>query len=678
MIIKAKSVPSSVIGSILLFSRELALWKKLGPAFDSIGLHLHRSDSIDAAKSVMGLGGASDSAFGPVQLILVDMAALADTDEIQTLMSALVGLGETRPSLVCLCSDANIRMRLSALRAGALDCLVASSEPLMVAARIRSLIAAPESVGPPRVLVVDDQPVAALFASRVLEKAGMLTEQISDPLEVLAAMERFSPDLVLMDLHMPGASGIELTGIIREQERFADLPILFVSAELDPARQLDALRVGGDDFLAKPVPPDILVARAKRALEAARRRSQRRSLSAGMDPQTGLWNRERLLERLDRCNSRAREAAGLFYVECPGDSLALEQIAMVVSGCAQSGDLVARAGEQGIAVLATRADQSALADFGEMLGEQIRVGLSLSTMDPGVGWCHLDGGSSDSVTLLSRARKAARVSLKGGDSRLECYGAVHSTGHPERRDPILAAIESKQFKLLFQPMVDLHRASVERYEITLRLRVPDGELLPPSTFAPLVVRNRLSEHVDRWVLWAGLDTLVTCRDAGRKVSLFLHQSMSSVAVPGWVDALRDGISARDLIHLRPVIQFQVSDVDRHLRLALERASELQRLGIDICLNGLGGDGRGARVLEAIPAAYVRLAGQVVRELSPDRLKDLRQWVQECGARVIATGADDLETMARLFAAGVDLVQGLYVQPPAESMGFDFVGAESSG
>jgi DNA-binding response OmpR family regulator len=128
------------------------------------------------------------------------------------------------------------------------------------------------------VLVVDDQPVAALFAARVLESAGMLTERVGDPLAVLDALDAFVPDLVLMDLHMPGASGIELTRIIREQDRFADLPIVFLSAELDAEQQMAALRVGGDDFLAKPVAPDHLVACVRQRLARARERARRQAV----------------------------------------------------------------------------------------------------------------------------------------------------------------------------------------------------------------------------------------------------------------------------------------------------------------------------------------------------------------------------------------------------------------
>lgn len=199
-------------------------------------------------------GAVAGSGSPRPRLILVDTAALTNPDDLVAL-APLVGApnGASLP-LVCLAPEMDLRSRLAALRAGAAEFLPRESDPIQVLSRIRSLMGTAAET-PARVLVVDDQPVSALFAARVLEGDGMVIERVGDPLAVLDALERFRPDLVLMDLHMPGASGIELTRIIRDQAQFADLPIVFLSVEMDPRQQLNARRVGGDDFLAKPVLP---------------------------------------------------------------------------------------------------------------------------------------------------------------------------------------------------------------------------------------------------------------------------------------------------------------------------------------------------------------------------------------------------------------------------------------
>jgi EAL domain-containing protein (putative c-di-GMP-specific phosphodiesterase class I) len=166
------------------------------------------------------------------------------------------------------------------------------------------------------------------------------------------------------------------------------------------------------------------------------------------------------------------------------------------------------------------------------------------------------------------------------------------------------------------------------------------------------------------------------------VELFIHRSLGSGSLgsgadEGWVERIRDGIAARDLIRLRPVLQIQLEDADRHLDLAVQRVGQLERLGIRLCLNGLVDGEQAARVLDALPVAYVRLASSVLRTLPLDQLKDLVARAQTRGAQVIATGVDGPTAIERIYPARIDLIQGPYVQPPTEVMDFDFLGTEGA-
>ncbi len=238
-------------------------------------------------------------------LLLFDTRLVSEPEEIGPLTTRLLAGRLPTTPLVVLAHSEDIRFRLAAMRAGAELYLPSPREPDELADRLARLMGERRRE-PDRILVVDDQPVAALFAARILQGVGMVTERVCDPLEVMHALERFGPDLVLMDLHMPGASGIELTGIIREEDRFADLPIIFLSSELDPEQQMAALRIGGNDFLAKPVAPHRLVDCVRQRLHRVRERTRRQQGPAARDRLTGLATRERLLQRLDQLIGLAR------------------------------------------------------------------------------------------------------------------------------------------------------------------------------------------------------------------------------------------------------------------------------------------------------------------------------------------------------------------------------------
>jgi EAL domain-containing protein (putative c-di-GMP-specific phosphodiesterase class I)/GGDEF domain-containing protein len=484
-----------------------------------------------------------------------------------------------------------------------------------------------------------------------------------------------------MDLHMPGASGIELTRIIRDQTRFADLPIVFLSVEMDPGQQLNALRVGGDDFLAKPVLPEVLVDCVRRRLAIARRRARQKATLGLLDPVTGLVSREHLLGRLDRqMGAGAGPQWALVYLEHAWEAPVLERLVQVLAEQLQPGDLLARTGEHGLGVLVRRTDPDAVAGFAAGLVAVAQAALTDGLSGQrcrafGVGWCPLHLGGDEAVTLVSRARKAAQLALGAGTAGPVAYRQVPRSPRSGEGGPILAAIEEERFQLLFQPIVDLWDVGRARYEVAVRLRLADGELLVPRAFAPLAVRAGLADRVDRWILTAGLDALVACRVAGDAVELLIPQTMVSLASDHWVESLRRAIDARDLIRLRPLIQLQLADVDRNLPMAARRAIELERIGIRLCLGGLCDGARGDRVLAAVPAALGRLSLDTTRDWRTERLKDLVTRFRERGVRIIAAGADAPESIARVCAAGASLIQGPFVQPPLESMSFDFAGTD---
>ncbi|AUB80665.1 hypothetical protein THSYN_06680 [Candidatus Thiodictyon syntrophicum] len=672
----AQTQVPSARGSVLLLSTDVALVAAMDPHFTGFGLDLAVFDTpAQLGRRVQDQGGPGGGR-PPSLLVLVDLLAFPHVEAFASLGADARAGHPARPPLVCLGQPENLRQRLASLRVGAAAWLPRDLNAADLAARAAALVGPADGV-PERVLVVDDQPVSALFAARVLEQAGMIAQQVFDPLLALSAMDRFAPDLVLMDLHMPGASGIELTAVIREQERYADLPILFLSVELDPARQLDALRVGGDDFLAKPVPPQRLVACVRQRLARARHQAQVRktAVTASRGP-TGLVDRERLLARLDRLiHARARDW-GLIYLEQAGDAAALHWLAGAASARAGAGALAARVGEHGVAVLVRRAAPSPLGAFAEALGQGVRVDLQAgaAAVAPafGVGWCAVAAGGGESVTLVSRARKVARISLHRRQGRAEGYqrpsAGPHSVAAPH---PVLEAITASQFHLLFQPMVPLRGTAAPCYEATLRLAMPDGELLAPGAFVPAALQAGQAPQVDRWLLATGLDALRERRVAGQPVVLFLHQSFASAADEGWVERVRDAIVARNLVQCRPVIQWQLAEVERYLDLAVRRAGQLVILGIRPCLNAVTEEESSLQVLERLPVSFVRFARSADWRLPPERLRALVHRAHARRARVIVTGVEGPEAIAPLHRAGVDLIQGPYIQPPGEAMDFDF-------
>lgn len=199
-------------------------------------------------------------------VLLVDMAVVQSDD------SALREIEKHRNegAVIIVAGDGDdFDSRLRAVRLGAKQYL---SKPVLINELLVLLAdyGTSELVGGGyRVLLVDDDEIHGEYIGLVLEDAGVLARFESEPNKALRALEEFDPELILLDLYMPGCSGLELARLIRQNEKYTYIPIVFLSSETDVDIQLEAMSVGGDDFISKPVDPNYLIksvqARAKRA-----------------------------------------------------------------------------------------------------------------------------------------------------------------------------------------------------------------------------------------------------------------------------------------------------------------------------------------------------------------------------------------------------------------------------
>lgn len=147
---------------------------------------------------------------------------------------------------------------------------------------------------PYHVLIVDDDTEQVSYHALILQNAGMITSVVSDPKNMFAVLIEAKPDLILMDMYMPGCSGPELASIIRQQEAFVGIPIVFLSVETDENKQFEALSRGADGFLMKPIKSDHLVTAVSHRVD--RMRNMRFFMER--DSLTGLLNHTNLMQNL--------------------------------------------------------------------------------------------------------------------------------------------------------------------------------------------------------------------------------------------------------------------------------------------------------------------------------------------------------------------------------------------
>jgi DNA-binding response OmpR family regulator/DNA-binding CsgD family transcriptional regulator len=131
------------------------------------------------------------------------------------------------------------------------------------------------TAAPARILVVDDTPANLALLLDALAEAGHAVSVAESARSALSVIEHLSPELILLDLVMPGMDGIELCGRLRSHPRCRDVPVLFMTAVDEPEQKVRALAAGAIDYITKPVYPPEVLARVSAHLQI---RALRRSL----------------------------------------------------------------------------------------------------------------------------------------------------------------------------------------------------------------------------------------------------------------------------------------------------------------------------------------------------------------------------------------------------------------
>ena len=206
---------------------------------------------------------------------------------------------DTRKMPVLVLSVSDDRDRASAVGADAyLDKPVDAAALKEVVARLLSETGRPKQ----KILLVDDDQGIRMICRDVLEAQGYLVREVGDGETALKEARRFRPDLVLVDVMMPGMDGFSLAQRLRSDRDTSLTPIIFLSARGQTADKVRAFKLGAEDYLVKPFDSAELVARVEKALT-------RRDLELGASPTTRLPGSQAIEQEIDRRMAQARDFA---------------------------------------------------------------------------------------------------------------------------------------------------------------------------------------------------------------------------------------------------------------------------------------------------------------------------------------------------------------------------------
>lgn len=248
---------------------------------------------VEIIKATTQVEALDKAAVYPLDAALINILPETPDEGFQLARDLRALPGYDNLPLAFISGDALTKDRVEGAHAGASLYLDKPFESDSLEKAVHHLVAIRQG-GRPRVLVCDDDEFFGNTVALVLRNEGMIVRTLTDPNIILDVMQEFPPDMLLLDVMMPGITGFEVCRMLRLIPRWQDLPIIFLTGQTGVEARVEAFRCGGDDYLPKPVVNEELLTRVKVRLDRAKMLRER----SDKDTITGLLLRRAFSEQL--------------------------------------------------------------------------------------------------------------------------------------------------------------------------------------------------------------------------------------------------------------------------------------------------------------------------------------------------------------------------------------------
>ena len=410
------------------------------------------------------------------------------------------------------------------------------------------------------------------------------------------------------------------------------------------------------------------------------------------DPVTGLFNRARMLESIDQAVAAAMngdKGQTLLLIEPDNWTGIVAGIGLGKADellAAFAARIDARLGKHDSAgllaehmigvVLHTQRDEDIrqwIATLQNDIANDIfDLGSQSLTVTASIGGSLLGEKNANTELLLNQASQALRHVQSQGGHRSELHDPAAREKADEERDHywlglLKEAIAQNDFLLYHQPIISLHDAEDEYSEILLRMKGPQGEVMP-GFFMPIAEKFGLTHAVDRWVLEQAIDILVARDGRDMPSTFFVKLTAQSIQDDTLLPWLAERLRQAALRKGRIVLEMTESKVVTLLRPAQEFINGWKQLGGSFALEQFGSGLNSFQLLNHINADFLKIDRSFMADLPqhPENQKavaDICQQARAIGRQTVAEWVEDATSTSLLFACGVDFVQGHFLQEP---------------
>jgi multidomain signaling protein FimX len=418
-----------------------------------------------------------------------------------------------------------------------------------------------------------------------------------------------------------------------------------------------------------------------------------------LDSDTGLPNRTALMEelakRLEPSNEKTATVAAIYIglngfdelARTEGLSTALEAVAELGAALRElmpENSFLARLGDAGFALLVENMQQREASDLAAQICSRVRSPLPPAGPVGAVytGLMLAEPGSDSAANVLDTIHRYFLMATLEARQGPKHSKAAQASGIPggegeEPVEPLLTAqidraLQGDGFELFYQPIVSLKGDSQENYSVLLRLRGEDQTVREAKEFLPEAIQSGRMVAIDHWVVRHAVAEVAARREQLHKINFFINISEETLREDKlliWVcDYLREFQAHGNWLTFQ-IIEEHARRQSASLRKLMEGLSKVK---CRLALNRFGLAPNPEMLLKGLQVHFVKFAPELGQGLADDaqkhrRLLDLTKMVRDAGAKTVVTGVEDARSLTLLWTAGVDYVQGNFLQKPTDTI-----------
>jgi len=568
-----------------------------------------------------------------------------------------------------------------------------------------------------KILVCDDDQNVRLLTRQCLEAEGMFVVEAANGLDAIEMFKEERPDLIFLDVEMPGMTGLEVCQRIRKLPQGEAIPIMIVTGSDDRQSIDQGFEAGATQYKTKPVNWSLLgrdvqyMLRASNAFNALKRQEDRLRYLAYYDPLTNLPNRRSFNEQLNRIlrrSQRRRSNAALLFIDLDhfkrindsigharGDHLLVE-IAKRLSNELREDDAINYLAENADGSMEDPSINTEIARLGgdeftvvlsdvpdiahiegvakrllDSLSEPIPLQSHNPVVTPSIGIAIYPHDGHNPETLVRNADTAMYVAKSSGRACYRFYDEEMNARSVEllkMEEELRHALRHHELELRYQPQIDCISGAVVSMEALVRWKHPERGMVSPAEFIPIAERTGQIIELGEWVMsevarncayWdtLGLEKFRVCVNIS---PLQFNQS----DLPKWIaDFLeRSGMSAERL-----ELELTESAIMKDAETNIAKLRAIKAVGVDLAVDDFGTGYSSLSYLKRFPIDTLKIDQSFVADLdSPDGaaiVDAILALARTLKLRVIAEGIENEHQLSYLVQKECDLLQGFYFAQP---------------